>query len=108
MTAMSQADVSAGISQRAADNAESRGIPVCEGCTTHSRRAEQRRKSNSLNALSQQLEEDVVAKEWMLSCLDVTPGAKGRMTYVDMKSIIEKRLAHQKQVFCRIMKWLSL
>ena len=72
MTAMSQADASAGISQRAIDNAESRGIPVREGCTTHSRRAEQRRKSNSLNVLSQQLEEEVVAKEWMLSCLDVT------------------------------------
>ena len=36
----------------------------------------------------------------MLSCLDDTSsGKKGRMTYLDTKSIIEKRLAHQKKGF---------
>ena len=57
MRAKSQTDASAGISQRAINNAESCGNPVRDGCTMHSRRAEQRRKSNSLNVLSQQLED---------------------------------------------------
>ena len=100
MRVESLADASAGISREASVNAESSGNPVRDSCFTHSRRADQRRKSNSLNVLSQQLEEDVVAKEWMLSCLDdASSGKKGRMTYLDMKSIIEKRLAHQKKGF---------
>ena len=104
MRAMSQTDASAGISQMANNNAEPSGNSVRDGCSTYSRRVDQRCKSNSLNVLSQQLEEDVVAKEWMLSCLDDTSGRKGRMTYLDMKSIIEKRLAHQKRGSCLIMK----
>ena len=109
MRVESLADASAGISRGASINAESSGNPVRDSCFMHSRRADQRRKSNSLNVLSQQLEEDVVAKEWMLSCLDDTSsGKKGRMTYLDMKSIIEKRLAHQKRVSCRTMKSLLL
>ena len=89
----------AGASQRTNDNAGNRGNTVCDSNVTYSRRT-LRQKRHSLCDLSQQLEEGVVAKEWMLSILDEkSNNKKSRMTYLDMKKIIERRLAYQKKGF---------
>ena len=66
-------------------------------CKASSSRAEQQRKNRSLHELSQVLEEGVVAKSWMLSKLDEDCRIeKNRLTYLDVKKIIEKKLAHRK------------
>ena len=67
----------------------------CEGCRS---RSDQRRKNLSLLELSQHLEEGVMAQPWMLSELDSgDSGGRGRLTYLDVKGIIERKLAHQKR-----------
>ena len=63
-----------------------------------SSRANQRHKNCSLYELLQKLEEGVVAQLWMLSCLDRGSNDKIRgLTYLDVKRIIERKLAHQKR-----------
>ena len=99
MTVEVSTNTSAGVGHETGEDAEFNGNPVRDNCITHSRRS-MRHKCRSLSELSRQLEEGVVAKEWMLSTLDgAVPGKKGRMTYCDMKSIIERRLAYQKRGF---------
>ena len=67
-------------------------------CEARSSRADQRRKNRSLHDLSQQLEEGVVAQSWMLSHLDRGRKEKDRgLTYLDVKKIIERKLAQQKR-----------
>ena len=67
-------------------------------CEARSSRADQRRKNHSLHDLSQQLEDGVVAQSWMLSKLDRGQlGEKGRLAYLDVKKIIERKLALQKR-----------
>ena len=66
-------------------------------CEARSSRADQRRKNRSLHELSQVLEEGVVAKSWMLSKLDEDCRIEKKgLTYLDVKKIIEKKLAHRK------------
>ena len=61
---------------------------------------DQQRKNRSLLELQQHLEEGEVAQPWMLSSLDTAEKwARKRMTYVEIKSIIERKLAHQKRGF---------
>ena len=70
---------------------------ACEACSS---RADQRRKNRSLLELLQELEEGVVAQSWMLSSLDKDCKNRNKgLTYVDMKKIIKRKLAHQKEVF---------
>ena len=67
-------------------------------CEARSSRADQRRKNRSLHDLSQELEEGVVAQSWMLSHLDRGRNEKNRrLTYLDVKKIIERKLSHQKR-----------
>ena len=61
---------------------------------------DQQRKNRSLLELQQHLEEGVVAQPWMLSKLDTEEKwARKRMTYIEIKSAIERKLAHQKRGF---------
>ena len=61
---------------------------------------DQQRKNRSLLELQQHLEEGVVAQPWMLSKLDTEEKwARKRMTYIEIKSVIERKLAHQKRGF---------
>jgi len=98
MTGWCQVPATAGGGQRAVEHAEEeRGMPVRISCEPHSRRADQRRKYRSLLGLSQHLEEGVVAQSWMLSELDRGGGDEPRrMTYLDVKEVIERKLALQK------------
>ena len=99
MSSWESTGTSAGVSHETSENAEIIGNPVRDSCIKYSRRT-QRRKCHSLSELSQHLEEGVVAKEWMLSALDENSnGTKGKMTYFDMKRIIERKLAYQKKGF---------
>ena len=69
MSSWESTGASAGVSHETINNAETFGNPVRDSCIKYSRRS-QRRKCHSLSEFSQQLEEGVVAKEWMLSALD--------------------------------------
>ena len=61
-------------------------------------RDDQRRKNSSLLELQQQLEEGVVAQPWILSKLDTDEQwARKRMTYIEIKSTIERKLTLQKR-----------
>jgi len=73
-------NTSAGVGHETINDADIVGDPVRDSCVTYSRRTVCH-KCSSLSELSLQLEEGVVAKEWMLSALDANaPGNKGRMT----------------------------
>ena len=99
MSAGESTNTSAGVGHETITDAELTGNPVRDNCLTYSRR-NWRHKCRSLGDLSLQLEEGVVAKEWMLSVLDnYSSSNKGRMTYLDMKFVIERRLAYQKNGF---------
>ena len=65
--------------------------------------ADQQRKYRSLNELQQHLGEGEVVQPWMLSELDTKEKwAAKRMTYVEIKSIIEKKTRpSKKRVFDR-------
>ena len=99
MSAWSQIVADAGNNRMAMQYAD----PISGGtahfyCEGRCSRADQRRKNRSLLELSQHLEEGVVPQQWMLSELDQgnANNPKG-LTYLDVKSIIEKKLAHNKR-----------
>ena len=59
-----------------------------------------RRNFMSLLELQKHLGEGEVAQPWMLSNLDTSEKlARNRLTYVEIKAIIEQKLAHQKRGF---------
>ena len=76
---------------RRSANFNSRG---CSSC------ADQQHKNCSLFELQQHFEEGVVAQPWMLRKLDTKEKwARKRMTYIEIKTIIERKLALQKRGF---------
>ena len=98
MTGWCQVATSAGSDQMALEYVDERsGSSARFACEARSSRVDQRRKNCSLHDLSQELEEGVVAKSWMLSRIDEDlRNDKNRLTYLDVKKIIEKKLARRK------------
>ena len=93
-----QTGASAGTSPMATSDAEPKRNSAAPRGRGRSSCDDQQRKYRSLNELQQHLEEGVVAQPWMLSKLDTKEKwARKRMTYVEIKSIIERKLAHQKR-----------
>ena len=96
MSGWNQVAVSADGGQRTLEYAEPNSESSARfSYESRSSRGDQRRKHRSLHELSKQLEEGVVAQPWMLSELDY--GAQGRLSYLDIKEIIERKLAKQKK-----------
>ena len=99
MTLYDQICASAGIDQMEKINADSN----CEdsgrlGCKASSSRSEERRNNLSLRELSRHLKEGEIAHSWMVSKISwKNKKGENRMPYLEIKSIIERRLAHQKR-----------
>ena len=69
---------------------------------TSSSRTEERNRNLSLQEISRHLEEGVVAQSWMASRLNLKKNeGKTRMPYLEIKSTIERRLAHQRGFLTR-------
>ena len=98
MSGDGQTGASVGTSPMANSNADSKRNSATPRGRGRSSCDDQQRKYRSLNELQQHLEEGVVAQPWMLSKLDTKKKwASKRMTYIEIKSIIERKLAHQKR-----------
>ena len=96
MSGWNQVAVSADGGQRTLEYAEPNSESSARfSYESRSSRGDQRRKHRSLHELSKQLEEGVVAQPWMLSELDY--GAQVRLSQLDIKEIIERKLAKQKK-----------
>ena len=97
MTCMDQTGIAAGFSQKDSLNA---GNYKRKMSNRGSISDEQRRSFLSLLELQKHLGEGEVAQPWMLSDLDASEKwARNRLTYVEIKAIIEQKLAHQKRGF---------
>ena len=97
MTRVDQTGIAAGFSQKDSVNAGNYRRTMSN---SGSNSDEQRRKFLSLLELQKHLGEGEVAQPWMLSKLDSSEKwARKRMTYVEIKSVIERKLAHQKRGF---------
>ena len=98
MSCDGQTGTSVGISQMVSPYTE-----ICRASTISSSRsrsscAGQQHKNKALLELQQHLEEGVVAQPWMLSKFDTREKwARKRMTYIEIKAIIERKLALQKR-----------
>ena len=99
MTLHDQICASAGMDRMVQNNADAK----CEdsgslGCKASSGRSEERHKNLSWRELSRHLKEGEIAHSWMVSRI-AWKNKKGenRMPYLEIKSIIERRLAHQKR-----------
>ena len=99
MTGWSQAPIAADGNHRAVQYVDSGGNSTHFGSEVRGSRGDQRRKYRSLHDLSQQLEEGVIAQSWMLSPLDKrgSTSNNSRLAYLDVKKLIERKLAHQKR-----------
>ena len=97
MTRSNQTGTAAGFSHKVSKNADNYKSTMSN---SRSSSDEQRRKFLSLLELQQHLGEGGVAQPWMLSKLDTSEKwARKRMTYVEIKAVIERKLAHQKRGF---------
>ena len=68
------------------------------GGNASSSRSEDRHKNLSLRELSRHLKEGEVAHSWMVSRIAwKNKNGENRMPHLEVKSIIERRLAHQKR-----------
>ena len=95
-----QSAAAVGSKHEANSNTDKSRRSVISGSKSRSSCDDQRRKYLSLLELQQHLGEGEVAQPWMLSKLDTSEKwARNRMTYVEIKAVIEHKLAHQKRGF---------